>query len=143
MEGMMRAHMLVAGAASGRVLASHEPLSFWGGYDAATGEIIDRRHPLSGCIASGCILALPATRGSSTSTAVLLESVRRNTAPAAVIACGSDTFLTLASIVADELYGKAFPVASLSEGDFCALRSGQWARLDEEGRITLSDRTPS
>lgn len=140
---MIRARMLVAGAASGKVLASREPLSFWGGYDAASGEIIDRRHPLSGCIAAGCILALPATRGSSTSTAVLLESVRRGTAPAAVLACGSDTFLTLASIVAEELYGKPLPVASLSEGDFRALRSGQWATLDKEGQLTIMDRAPS
>lgn len=40
--------VLVAGDAAGTVLASGEPISFWGGYDAATGEIIDRRHPLSG-----------------------------------------------------------------------------------------------
>ncbi len=135
--------MLVAGAAAGRVLASREPLSFWGGYDAATGEIIDRRHPLSGCVAAGSILALPATRGSSTSTAVLLESLRRGTAPAAVIARGPDTFMTLASIVAEELYGKALPVASLSEDDFCRLRSGQWATLEQDGRITVTDGTLS
>ncbi|MFN8425100.1 MAG: hypothetical protein U0X87_02420 [Anaerolineales bacterium] len=34
-------------------LVSREPLSFWGGYDWKTGEIIDRRHPLSGEIAKG------------------------------------------------------------------------------------------
>ncbi len=133
----MRGRVLVGGAASGQVLASREPLSFWGGYDAATGEIIDRRHPLSGSMAAGCVLALPATRGSSTSTAVLLESVRRGTAPVALIACGADTFLALASIVADELYGRPLPVVALSADDFGVLKTGQRLVLRDDGHITV------
>ena len=78
-----RGRALVAGEASGLVLASAEPLSFWGGYDARTGEIIDRRHPLSGQMAAGRVLAVPFTRGSSTTAQVLLEAVRAGTAPAA------------------------------------------------------------
>ncbi len=45
------------------LLVSNEPLSFWGGYDARTGEIIDRRHPLAGQIQAGKILALPMAPG--------------------------------------------------------------------------------
>ena len=63
----------IQGTASGVALATNEPLSFWGGYDWKTGEIIDRRHPLSGMIAKDKILAIPFTRGSSTTTAVLLK----------------------------------------------------------------------
>ena len=56
---------LVAGEAQGELLVSTEPLSFWGGFDSGTGEIIDRRHPLSGKNAAGRVLAIPGTRGSS------------------------------------------------------------------------------
>ena len=35
---------------------SAEPLSFWGGYNYHTGEITDRRHPLSGQVAAGRVL---------------------------------------------------------------------------------------
>ena len=94
---MLQGHIVVAGAAHGRILYSMEPLSFWGGYDYHTGEVIDRRHPLSGEIAAGCILCLPATRGSSTTTAVLLEAVKAGTAPAAIVTTGVDTFFALAS----------------------------------------------
>ena len=48
MERVMQGEPIVAGAAQGEALVSDEPLSFWGGYDYHTGEIIDRRHPLSG-----------------------------------------------------------------------------------------------
>ena len=72
----LRGRAVAPGEARGQLLFSNEPLSFWGGYDAATGEIIDRRHPLSGQIAAGRVLAIPFTKGSSTTTAVLLEAVR-------------------------------------------------------------------
>jgi predicted aconitase with swiveling domain len=102
--------VIVAGEATGRLVVSPAPLSFWGGYDSATGEVIDRRHPLSGQRISGCVLALPWTRGSSTTTAVLLEAVRLGTAPAAILLPAADTFIALASVVAHELYGRGFAV---------------------------------
>lgn len=101
---------VVAGTAEGRLVVSPAPLSFWGGYDAATGEVIDRRHPLSGQRLGGCVLALPWTRGSSTTTAILLEAVRLGNAPAAILLPKVDTFIALASVVAHELYGRGFPV---------------------------------
>lgn len=105
------ADMLVDGHASGPLIVSPAPLSFWGGFDAASGEVIDRRHPLSGTRLSGLVVALPWTRGSSTTTAVLLEAVRLGTAPAAILLPKTDSFIALASIVAHELYGRGFPVA--------------------------------
>lgn len=101
---------VVPGAAQGRLVVSPAPLSFWGGYDATTGEVIDRRHPLSGQRLGGCVLALPWTRGSSTTTAILLEAVRLGNAPAAILLPKVDTFIALASVVAHELYGRGFPV---------------------------------
>jgi predicted aconitase with swiveling domain len=101
---------VVEGDARGTLIVSPAPLSFWGGYDAATGEVIDRRHPLSGERLAGTVLALPWTRGSSTTTAILLEAVRLGTAPAAILLPKADTFIALASIVAHELYGRGFAV---------------------------------
>ena len=72
MGKIIQGHPIIPGRAEGLGLVANEPLSFWGGYDYHTGEITDRRHPLSGQIATGKILAVPFTRGSSTTTAVLL-----------------------------------------------------------------------
>lgn len=136
---MIQARPLVAGEAEGIALVSSEPLSFWGGYDQATGEIIDRRHPLSGENASGRILVLPMTRGSSTTAAVFLEAVRAGTAPAAVVTDGTDRFLTLASIVADEMYGRSVPILTVSHDDFASLRNGARLRVHADGRIESLD----
>lgn len=117
------------------MLVSAEPLSFWGGYDQRTGEIIDRRHPLSGQIAAGRVLALPFTRGSSTTSAVLLEAVRAGVAPLALLTIDVDAFLALASIVAKELYGRSLPVLALSQDVFDTLVSGQRIAIKRDGTI--------
>jgi len=125
----VKGRALAGGSARGRVLFAREPLSFWGGYDAGTGEIIDRRHALAGENAAGAVLVLPATRGSSTTTAVLLEAIRRETAPAAILTRGPDRFLALASIAADELYGRSIPIVALEPDDFERLSSAVHARV--------------
>ncbi|HEY3474097.1 MAG TPA: DUF126 domain-containing protein, partial [Anaerolineales bacterium] len=69
-ELSLHGKVIIPGEARGVALVSREPLSFWGGYDWKTGEITDRRHMLSGTMARDKILAIPFTRGSSTTTAV-------------------------------------------------------------------------
>ena len=135
---MIQGRVLVAGEARGEALVSSEPLSFWGGYDQNTGEIIDRRHPLAGQIAAGRVLAIPMTRGSSTTAAVFLEAARAGAAPAGIVTSSVDHFLVLASVVADEMYGIHIPIVALSAADFAALRTGQELRLFSDGRICVT-----
>jgi len=135
---IIRGKPVIRGRARGEALMSHEPLSFWGGYDWKTGEIIDRRHPLSGNIAAGKILAVPFTRGSSTTTAVLLEAIRAGTAPAAIITTETDFFFALASVVADELYAKPIPLIALEAADFASLQTGDQIAIADDGTIEIS-----
>jgi len=138
MGKLIQGHPIIPGSAEGEGLVTHEPLSFWGGYDYHTGEITDRRHPLSGQIAAGKILAVPFTRGSSTTTAVLLEAVRAGTAPAAIITTGVDSFFALASIVANVMYQSPIPIIVVASDDFADLQTGDMINIDEEGCIVES-----
>jgi len=137
---MISGQIIVNGTADGTALVTDHPLSFWGGYDFMSGEITDRRHPLSGENAAGRILALPFSRGSSTTTAVLLESVNAGTAPAAIITTSIDPFFALASIVAEEMYARHFPVIQVSPRDFARLKSGDTVRIEENGQILIQQR---
>ncbi len=132
---MIRGRAVVAGAAEGEALVTSDALSFWGGYDFHTGEIIDKHHPLAGVRAAGRILAVPFSKGSSTTTAVLLEAVRAGTAPAAIVTTGTDSFFALASIVADVMYGKPFPVIALDADDFASLKTGEYLTVEMSGAI--------
>jgi hypothetical protein len=126
-----------AAAISGRFLLTSEALSFWGGYDPVSGNITDRTHPLFGVNASGAVLALPETRGSSTTTAVLLESIRAGTAPSALITRGVDSFLSLAAVVAQEMYGITLPVIALASEDFDRLEAGGRVQVQGDGTLTF------
>jgi predicted aconitase with swiveling domain len=126
---------VVAGAARGEALVTTDALSFWGGYDFHTGEIIDQHHPLAGVRAAGRILAVPFSKGSSTTTAVLLEAVRAGTAPAAILTTGVDAFFALASIVAGVMYDKSFPVVALDAADFASLVTGTRLVVERSGIV--------
>ncbi len=136
-ERVISGRVVVDGAAEGEALVTGDALSFWGGYDFTSGRIIDARHPLAGVRAAGRILAVPFSKGSSTTTAVLLEAVRAGTAPAAIVTTGVDAFFALASIVADVMYGKAFPVVALDADQFESLRTGDTLRLEPGGTIRM------
>ncbi len=139
METQLTGEVLVPGEARGKLLVSQDPLSFWGGYDATSGEIIDRRHPLSGVIGTGCILAIPGSRGSSTTTAVLIEAFRLGTAPAGFLVTDRDTFLSLAAVVADEMYQLAVPVFMVTVDSFRQLATGCQVHLSAVGEINIDD----
>lgn len=137
MANLVRGRAIVAGTATGKTLVSNEPLSFWGGYDQNSGTIIDRRHPLAGQCAAHRILVLPHTRGSSTTTAVLLEAIRQGKAPAAIVTTGTDHFLALAAIVATEMYQKSLPIIAVDKADVAALQNEMTVHIGKSGDITL------
>jgi uncharacterized protein len=117
---------LVHGEGSGELLILDEPLSFWGGLDPDTGEIVDRRHPQSGRHVNGAVLAMPSGRGSSSSSSIFVEAVRAGTAPAAIVLAHADAIVAVGALVAAELYGTAVPVVVVSEGEYAALPPGEW-----------------
>ncbi len=122
----------------GSLLVGREPLSFWGGLDPNTGEVIDRRHPLSGQRLTNRILAIPHGRGSCSASGVLLEAICNGTGPLAIITSRIDPIIGLGAILAEELYGRVVPVAVLGADDFLELRSGDRVTITMSGEMTLS-----
>lgn len=95
---------------SERTLELSEPLSFWGGVDPTTGEIIDIHHPQRGENISGVILSMPSGRGSSSSPSVLVEALRLGHGPKAIVLEKADPMVWLGTLVAQLLYGIDCPV---------------------------------
>lgn len=134
--------VLVEGRARGDVLRLDEPLSFWGGLDPHTGRIIDRRHPQADEVVTGRVLAMPAGRGSSSSSSVLAEAIRIGSAPAAIVMLEPDGIIVLGALVAAELYEVSMPVVVVGPETFGGLREG--VRVAIEGnRVTVEASRPS
>jgi uncharacterized protein len=112
---MTEGRTLVAGRASGDALVLDDPLSFWGGVDPATGDVIDPHHPQRGANIAGRVLVIPGGRGSSSSSTVLAEALRAGVGPAAIVLTEPDAILALGAIVARELYGVGIPVVECAD----------------------------
>ncbi len=136
MTDLIQARVLVSGSAEGEAIVTTEPLSFWGGFDARSGEIIDRRHPLSGTNVSRKIFVFPHGRGSSSGSGLLLEGIRLGTAPAAIILAQTDQIIALGTIVGRELYQKSIPVVVVSPADYARLQDARYVRVSESGQVT-------
>jgi predicted aconitase with swiveling domain len=134
-----QARVLVGGQAEGEALVLPEALSFWGGLDPQTGDIIDQRHPSVGENTKGRILVLPIGRGSSSASSILLEAVRLGTAPAAIITAETDAILALGAAVAREMYAKSPAVIVLEKPAYDQIESGIWVDLSEDGKISISE----
>lgn len=96
--------------ANAEALVLTAPISFWGGVDPRTSAIADPRHPEFAQAISGRVLLVPATVGSSSAAAVLLELVHAGLAPAALVLHEPDAILLLGLIVAREM-GLPIPIA--------------------------------
>ena len=134
---VFQGRVLNAGTAAGPALVLSEPLSFWGGFDPASGRIVDRHHPEAGALLTGQILVLPESRGSAGTPAGVAEAIRRGTAPRAILLGKADANIAAGALVAAELYGTHLPIVVMAPDDFARLRTGDRVTVAEDGRVTL------
>jgi predicted aconitase with swiveling domain len=132
MVQILKGCRIVPGKARGKVLVTSEPISFWGGVDPASGRIIDPRHELFGQEVCGKVLAFPYGKGSSTTSLIILELLRTNKAPAAIINIHTEPILATGPIVSRIFYGRGIPMITLREADFLRLKTGQQAVVDAD-----------
>lgn len=121
---------ILAGTAKGAVLATSEPLSFWGGVDPATGKIIDVHHPLHGQSIAGKVMMMPSTRGSCTGSGVLLDLALNGMAPAALVFSQAEDVVTLGALIAEKMFAKPLPVLRLPPDE--------WERFGKEEELAIT-----
>ncbi len=132
------ARVLNPGSARAQAMVLDEPLSFWGGFDARTGTIVDRQHPQRGSCVAGMFLILPESRGSAGTPAGIAEAIRGGVGPAAIALGKADVNVAVGAMVAAALYGVEVPVLVIGDADRARLRSGHRVEADRDGRIRIT-----
>lgn len=139
MTDLFKGDVLIAGeAAAAPALVLDAPISFWGGVNPESGEIIDRRHPQSTQMIGGKVLCLPGTIGSSGASSVLLELVYQGKAPAALVLDHPDAILLLGLIAAKEMDWPHPLAVRLGKETFRHFR-GHTLSIEPDGTITVCD----
>ncbi|WP_456481472.1 aconitase X swivel domain-containing protein [Methanopyrus sp.] len=108
-------------------LVSSQRLSFLGGVDPKTGDVIDPSHELYGEKLTDRVLILPGGRGSTVGSYVLMEMSDRGTAPAGIVVREAEPILVVGCVLGDiPLFHRPERdlVEELSTGDVVKLLPG-------------------
>jgi predicted aconitase with swiveling domain len=133
----IQAEVLLPGVATqAKGLRLTAPISFWGGVDPKTSLIADPRHPEYGTPIAGRIVCIPATIGSSSASAILLELVHGGRAPAALVLDEPDAILLLGLIVAREM-GHPTPMALRLDASQFGHLHGRTVRVSASGAMDV------
>lgn len=128
---MIECRNISKGKASGELIVSDEAISFLGGVNPETGEVIDPNHELKGKSIKDKILFIPGGKGSTVGSYVIFQMKKNNTAPRAIICLKAEPIIATGAIMSD------IPmVDSPSEVD--ELVNGQMVEVDSDnGKITI------
>lgn len=129
-----QSQVLFAGQAEGDVLRMSAPISFWGGVCASTARVVLGGHPEKGQCISGKILVIPELVGSSSSSAVMLELLHQDIAPAGLVLGETDAILPIGVVVARQMGWHSIPVVVVRTS---SLRSGMRVRIATDGQIDV------
>jgi len=96
----IKCRKISGGHALGEVIISKDSISFLGGVDPETGNVIDLEHDLYNKNISGKVLVIPSGKGSTVGSYVIFQMVKKNTAPLAIIAREAEPIIATGAIMA-------------------------------------------
>jgi predicted aconitase with swiveling domain len=105
------------GNAEGEALVSSMGISFFGGIDPETGQVVEKGHILEGQFISGKILVFPTGKGSTVGSYTLFRLKKANKAPAAIINTEAETITAVGCIISDIPCVDHIPTGQISTGD--------------------------
>ncbi|MCC7569857.1 DUF126 domain-containing protein [Candidatus Micrarchaeota archaeon] len=98
---IVKGRSIAKGIGKGKVLLTKDPISFLGGVDPETGEIIDQENEAYGKFISGKILVFPRGKGSTVGSYVMLQLKKNGVAPAGIINLDSETIVAVGAIISE------------------------------------------
>jgi len=128
---VIKCRTISKGKATGELIVSTEPLSFLGGVNPNTGEIIDPNHELKGKFINDKILFIPGGKGSTVGSYVIFQMKKNDVAPSAIICLNAEPIIATGAIISD------IPMVDSPES-VDELINGVEVEIDaEKGEITL------
>jgi predicted aconitase with swiveling domain len=124
---------VVGGVAEGEALVAHEPISFVGGIDPATGMVVEKKHELEGQCITKKILVYPTGKGSTGGSYRIYDMAERGTAPSAIINIYAEPITTIGAIM-----GEIPMVHQLDKDPTDEIESGDWIRVEAyKGQVII------
>jgi predicted aconitase with swiveling domain len=97
----LKGRAIFEGKAEGEALVSTSPMSFYGGVNPDTGEIVERGSDLAGQSVKGRVLVFPYGKGSTVGSYVLYRLAKNGVAPSAIINAKCETIVAVGAIISE------------------------------------------
>jgi len=124
----LKGRIISKGIAEGEALTTTQPISFYGGVDPETSEILEKGHDLQGKRIKGKILVFPTGKGSTVGSYTLYRLKKGGIAPAGIINRECETVVAVGAIISE--------IPCVDEVDISKIKTGDTIRL-ENGVVTI------
>ncbi|MGY5853281.1 MAG: DUF126 domain-containing protein [Candidatus Thorarchaeota archaeon] len=123
----LKGRRIYKGKVTGEALVTTHDISFYGGCDPETGEIVEKGHELEGKSISGKILVFPTGKGSTVGSYVLYALSKAGKAPLAIINKETDPVVAVGSIISE--------IPTVDRIDIEKIKNGQKLEIDAESGV--------
>jgi predicted aconitase with swiveling domain len=109
--------MISPGNVEAEAIVSDEPIGFYGGIDAKTGEVIEKDHQLEGESVTGKVLVFPCGKGSTVGSYVIYGLQRNGVGPVAIVNQETETIVATGAILAGIPCVDGIDIGQIKTGD--------------------------
>jgi predicted aconitase with swiveling domain len=113
----LKGRIIFKGIGEGEALVTSQPMSFYGGVDPNTGEIIEKGHDLQGKSVKGKVLVFPTGKGSTVGSYTLYRMKKNGTAPAGIINKECETIVAVGAIISEIPCVDKVDISKIETGD--------------------------
>ena len=119
----MKGRIIMKGKTQAEALVTSQPISFYGGVDPKTSQILEKGHELQGKLVKGKILVFPTGKGSTVGSYTLYRMKKNNTAPAGIINKDCETVVAVGAIISEIPCVDHIDISKISTGDFIQIEN--------------------
>ncbi|MHA1958767.1 MAG: DUF126 domain-containing protein [Candidatus Thorarchaeota archaeon] len=123
----MKGRKIFGGRVEGEALVTNDDISFYGGCDPETGEIVEKGHELEGQSVSGKILVFPTGKGSTVGSYVLYALKKAGKAPLGIVNNSTDPVVAVGCIISE--------IPAVDQIDIEKISSGQRLEIDADNGV--------
>ncbi len=127
----LKGRIISRGVTEAEALVTTQPISFYGGVDPNTSEIIEKGHELQGQKVKDKILVFPNGKGSTVGSYTLYRMKKSGNAPAGIINRECETVVAVGAIISE--------IPCVDKIDVSKIKTGDMVRLDN-GAVTIKPR---
>jgi len=119
----LKGRIISKGTAQEEALVTSMPISFYGGVDPNTGEVLEKGHELQGKSVKGKILVFPTGKGSTVGSYTLYRLKKNGVAPAGIINRECETVVAVGAIISEIPCVDKIDIAKIETGDLIRIEN--------------------